>query len=417
LAEGRGKAEAEEALDGLLRIGDVEAAAEAEIIIGDLLWNEARGKEAWQRFERARTLVEDLPPSRSTTLVLAHVARIMMLAGRFAESIELSERVLAAADLLDADDLRSHARNNIGTAKASAGDRTGLADLEESIALGERARSPWDVLRGYINLATCVEWLGDLKRAWDLHARGLEIAEATGSGPPVRWLLGEQAIDLYHAGRWAESLQRADALIDEVEAGSSYYLEGLIRSTRAWIRLSKGDSAGAIADSTRGLETARGSGDPQTLFPSLAEHARLLHVAGRDAEAAAAIDELLGAAAGDKAVLLRSTWLLPAAVVLDALGRGSEVAAVAGVGAAPSAWLDAATRWAAGDIVGAANVLDEMGAISEAALARLTAGERFLEAGQAVEARPQLESALIFYREVEATAFAGRAEGMLQRTA
>jgi tetratricopeptide (TPR) repeat protein len=338
-----------------------------------------------------------------------------MLAGRNDEAISLGRRTLAMAERLGLADLRANALNNIGVARTSQGDPGGLADLEASIALAEEANSPWDVSRGYLNLASVTFQMGRPQRAAELHDRGLAVAERYGLAEGVRWLHAEQAFDRYHSGRWDEGLALAEAFIDEVDAGQVHYMEMQCRSIRAAIRMARGDPKGAVGDSERTLSLARTAKDPQALYPAFGEHARVLFLAGREEEARATARELVSMFRATGPDLMWSAGFIPLAHVLgsdpdaDLLGLAAEAVA--------TPWIDAGRAIAVGDLPGAADTLAAIGARTEEAFARLMAGERLSADGRRDEAEAHLDKAIAFYRSVNATAYVDRAEALLRSTA
>jgi class 3 adenylate cyclase/tetratricopeptide (TPR) repeat protein len=406
-----------EARDGLLKVGDVERAAEAEIMIGDLLWHEARRDAAFERFDRARDLIEDRPTSPSKAWVLAHVSRFQMLAARTEDAIALGRQALDMAEALGLPSLRATCLNNIGVARVAMGDQDGLRDLEASIAIAEEVNSPWDEARGYLNLASVVGNLGDLRRCRELHERAMEIGHRHGMETTIRFLRGERTLDLYHAGEWEQALKTAEEFIAEVDVGSAHYMESAARLVRAWIRLARDQVDPALADAARAVAVAREAKDPQALHPTLGEHARVLLMAGRASEAEAVADELLGIQEAHDDRLIRSLWVLPVATVLVASGRAEEALAVADESRPVTPWAEAARAVAKGNLPAAADLLARIGALPDEAHVRLEAAERLLAEGRRSDAEAQLSRALAFFGRVGASAYVRRAEALLASTA
>jgi hypothetical protein len=108
----------------------------------------------------------------------------------------------------------------------------------------------------------------------------------------------------------------------------------------------------------------------------------------------------------------RAWWIVPAAIVLSGVGRGQEILALGGEGL-PSRWVQAARRWAADDLAGAADLFEEIGSAPDEAYARVREAERLVAAGHRAEAEPFLSRALELYRGMGATAFIREAELLL----
>src|SRR5439155_14461701 len=146
--------------------GDNGGAAEAALLLASISWHEGQSRdEMLAHLDQARTLVEGTPPSRARVSVLSDAARYEMLADRNDKAIELGGEALRMAEQLGLDDLRAHALNNVGTARAMAGDPHGFAELEESIALAGKINSIPDLIRGHNNLAAARVGHAQLKQA------------------------------------------------------------------------------------------------------------------------------------------------------------------------------------------------------------------------------------------------------------
>ena len=125
-AESAGAELLEEARDAFLEERRPEQAAEAMVLIGELLW--MRGDpQAFRHFEEAAALLRDTPTSYSKAYVLSSLSRFHMIAGENQRSIEVGQEALAMADELRIDELRAHALDSIGLARARIGDPKGIA--------------------------------------------------------------------------------------------------------------------------------------------------------------------------------------------------------------------------------------------------------------------------------------------------
>jgi predicted ATPase/class 3 adenylate cyclase len=409
-----GRDELVAARDALVQIGDLEHAAEAETVLAEAAWMAGEPADTLEHVERAATLVAGLSPSRGKAYVLANFSRYLMLAGRSTEAIAIGREALAMAEGLGLDELRAHALNNIGSARHSTGDLGGLADLEESVAIAERIGSP-EAIRGYINLAAAYGRDGQFRPSREIHQRGYELAERFGFRTRLRFLAAEIATDDYWLGDWDAAFAASDRFIADVEAGAPHYLEGMIRLTRGAMAFARG-SAHYESDLALALEQARQGGEPQSVMPALAVVAQVTADAGDTTRAEALLDELLALAHSGTEGPRAELWIYPALHALEELGRAAEIAPL--VEAAPVlAWTEAARRHLAGDLAGAADVLESAGALTDEARARFAAAERFAAAGQQADAQAQLDRALTFYRSVGASLYVQRAERLLPASA
>jgi len=221
----------------------------------------------------------------------------------------------------------------------------------------------------------------------------------------------------YHLGLWDEALENAERFLASVEQGSPHYQTPAAYSFRGLIRLGRDDPEAAAADAERALEVVESFRDPQIVQPTLGMSSHIFLGAGeeqRAAEVAAdAIERLRGmpqlAFAGVELHYL--TW------VASAFGRADEVAEFAERDPVDSAWLRAVRAIAAGDLPGAAEIYDEIGALSAAAFYHLRAAEQLVEEGRRAQADEQLRPALAFYRGVGATRYVREGEALLAASA
>jgi predicted ATPase/class 3 adenylate cyclase len=410
-----GEEQLQEALAALSAAGDVAAAAEMEMGLGELDWRAGQRDLAFEHFDRAAALVAELERSPSKADVIAGLSRFHMLADQNDQAIRLGREALAMAEQLGMDETRAAVLNNIGTARVNAGDLGGLEDLERSRELAEEVNVP-EAARAYINLASVTNLLGDIRRGRQFHERGLEVAQRFGIAGGIRWLAAEMIFDRYWAGEWDEALESADAFIAEVEAGSPHYMESAARIARAEMRLARGDVSGALSDSARNLEHSRLAKDPQLLFPALAHRGRILAAAGRQSEGDAVATELLELVSSGGGHLA-SNWIYDLARILTESGRGPDVLRLLQEFPAGYRWAEAARFYVQDDLVAAADILAEMGALPEEAAARLRAAERLFERGRRSDAEAQLARALAFYRSVGATAYVSEGEALLVASA
>jgi class 3 adenylate cyclase/tetratricopeptide (TPR) repeat protein len=399
-----------EARDRLLADGEVEQAAVAEFLIGDMVWRRGQGKQTQEHFDRAASLIEGRPASREVAQAKAYISRYFMVTGRSADAIRVGREALEIADALADDELRTFSLNSIGTARVDMGDLEGMRDIEESVEVAERANLPWHITRSNVNLGVSLFYLGDMREAFEVHRRNLDNAERFALRGAIIWNRAEVAFDLCALGRWDESLAIAEAELARMES-TPHYLEVQHRQLRARIRTGRGDPEGALEDAERGVEVGRAAGDPQALLPALAEHGRLLFHTGDLDGAAASIDEILRMIDPSPS-MDRAWWIVPATMILTDTGRSEEILGLGGADF-PSRWIAAARAWATGDLVDAADRFAEIGTMPDEAYARRREAERLLAAGRRAEAEPFLARALELYRGMGATGFIREAERLL----
>jgi hypothetical protein len=255
----------------------------------------------------------------------------------------------------------------------------------------------------------------DLRRAGELFAEGLEIAERFGDASGLRWLRHQCAASALIEGRWDEALEGEGAFIAECEAGSPHYLESTARANRAFIREARGDVEGALADLRRGVELARQSGDPQEVLPQFGSAVAVLERHGFLAEARALAEEVVDVSRrhADDAV-----WALPLNFLLSRISSEFRAELATALETAPEwRWKELAFACLDRDFAHAAEMWAEGGSPTWEAQLRLLAAEELAEAGRLPEAEEQSVKALAFYRSVGATFYIERAGKLLAKSA
>jgi tetratricopeptide (TPR) repeat protein len=379
------------------------------VIVGELLWRSGRREQAFERMNAGVERLKGRPASYSKAYALSTLSRFQIAADEAESAIALAQAAMEIAEELELDELRAHTLNTVGVARATKGDRDGLADLERSIEIAVGASSP-ESIRGYFNLGSMQANFGDLRRAAELYTQARVLADRYGDAAWTDWLEAERVYQHYWAGEWDDAQKLADRLLGKVRDGATGRLELDGSLVSGWIALARGDVDAAVVNADRAHAFSRIADDPQNLYPALAFRARALLAAGRRAEGAQNVEELLAALATTPS--LPSFWVLDLAVAFGRLGGGPELAQA--LSATPSTrWLEAALAYAAGDFSKAVDICSEIGASPEEAYARLAAAGAALADGGRAEAEAQLAGALEFYRRVGAAAYSREAEALL----
>ena len=406
---GQGEEELERAV-AALRDSDPSAAAEGELLWGEIVWQKGSDRNrAFAHFDHAAAVVEQLPTSHAKLFVLSQVSRFWTISGRNTEGIALAERAIAMADELGDDELLADVLNTRGIARSNLGQDGWREDLERSLALALERKS-WRAGRAYINLAdVLLNNAGDIAAAEKLMREGLNFAEGLGIRLATRWSRGNLADALFHLGRWDEAMAFMDLELDDPE---SHYLQPLSRRNRAYIRLARDDDAGVREDSDAGTTQSQAIQDPQDLIPALVSRVFCLASLG-EANAANAVLEELAATQdeseqpgvyGPSAVILAETLVeLERENDFDRFLRSDHA----------TPWHDAARPIVAGEWSRTAELLETMSARTFEAHTRLLAARRLREAGRRNEADAELQCALAFYRSVGATRYIREGEALL----
>ena len=393
------------ARDALLAVEDRAGAAQAEIRRAEVFWNLGRGDDVLRSLERTAELADELPLSETKARVWAGLFRLHWLANREELAARFEHEALAMADDLGLRDVRALILSASGAWRVAKGDRGGFDDLEESIAILEELRSS-GLQRPLNNAADGYYNLGELRRAAEATKRMQESAQRFASIDWFRWADSQEIRLLYLAGRWDDALEIADRWIADAELRQGHYLESAWRWFRGRILLARGDVAGAVDESAKGLAHARLAADGQVLIPALGFHARVLWTLGKPGA-----DEVAGElvdAFRDWPLTIASDWFPEIAMVLAGLGRGREVDAIAATVPTPTPWRDSAIALGHGAPLRAAAIFERIGARPFEADARLIAAKGGADS--------ELRKAITFFDEVGASPSLQEAEALLATT-
>jgi class 3 adenylate cyclase/tetratricopeptide (TPR) repeat protein len=394
-----------EASEVLVKVGDMETAAEAECVLAQMAFETGDAPAVTRHVARAVELVRGRPPSAAHAKALSQAARFELLAGELAESIAIGVEAERMATELGLDAVRADALATVGSAR---GDSRGDADLETAIELAEAANAPMPLSRALNNLANRLFGM-DMERAYKLHTRNYDTQRRYGHVSQTWWARTVLVDSAFYTGRWDESLEHAEAAIAHVEAGNALYLEAGCRLTRAAIGFARGNVNAFDAEIARSLALAGVATDPQAKWP-IVLYAGYLHLWTGDLVAAQQLlVESLEAVRGTQDDLTQyGQALLAAFLKLDPEGLP-----IPPLETAETPLQRATAALLEGDLVGGADALAEIGMVSDEADVRLRAGKQLLAEGHSEEGRAQIERALVFYRGVRATRFVAEAEALL----
>jgi class 3 adenylate cyclase len=401
----------EDAHAALVEAGENDTGAEADALLAEVWWLRGQRDLCYTHLERALDAVRDASPSPAKARVLAQFARYRMVAADYAVAIEHGSEALTLARKFELPEVIAHALNTVGSARGLGGDEAGIHQIEEALELALATNLYAAASRAYNNLATLTDEatksLELLRRAEELLCR---IADFEGARYPRALRITTE----FWLGRWKDALAEADEFIAECEAGRPHYQETALRESRAFARVARGDSEGAIADTEKALAIARAAADPQVLNPALSSAAWVYAELGLLDESRAAAAEML---AKPEAAFFGGSAL---AVVARRVGLFDEFsAALTGVGARRFLHHERRVlelqRIAEGRYAEAADADEALEGqlVTFSAYLRLLAAEELIGQGKRAEADAQLQRALPFFRSVGATSWIERAESLL----
>jgi class 3 adenylate cyclase/tetratricopeptide (TPR) repeat protein len=390
-----------EAREALLACGERELAAEAAVMAAVMQTNRGEQDVAWEQVRWAEKLIAGAAPSRSKAFVLQWLALAYTLAGKPEEALEYSDAAIELAESLGLDDILANALSTRGITYLGLGDPRTLEDQRRSVEIARAANSV-DVMRSLGNLASSLLDLGRIAEARETLEEAGAAAQRFGSMWYRDWLAPERATYMYYDGAWDQALAQIAGLITDIEEGGlTSFMESANLSVRAFIRVARGDVAGAVEDAERSLDIARVAKNPQLLHPALAGLAVIRAETG-DVEAASRLVDELFENWRAHPILASAYWLIEVAYVLVPLGRGAELEEGLGRIKTRSQWAEAARAYVSAEFGTAADILARIGSKPDEAYVRLRSGTD-----------ADVRRALEFYRSVGATRYLTEGESML----
>ena len=175
--------------------------------LSEALWLAGLGDQALRASDDSLRILPD-DPTRERAEALAWRSRLLMLLGRYEESIPLAREGVARARAVNAKVELCRALNSLGTSLCMIDQPDeGIADLRECIEVGRSVDAGPEVVRGYINLGSVLSVpLDRLDEAENYERAGLDYAVLfPASAAPVEWARLELAGILLRLGRWDES--------------------------------------------------------------------------------------------------------------------------------------------------------------------------------------------------------------------
>jgi hypothetical protein len=371
---------------------------------------------AYTYIDRALHLTENRPRSRARAYALVERAAYHMNASEEVQASNLLREALPLTEALAMDELRVRALDVLAWARMYSGDVDGVDDSKRAIELARESHALYRLIVAELNLQGNQFFVGQPAKASEALRQAQRDVESYGTVDQRQWLRVAQAHDAMVYGRWDEASDLvAEMFADRRALDTGYIGDPVGLAIRATIELARGHVNAASASSETALERARRAKDPQILAPAILVRSTVMVAQGRRDPASRLAMELLD----QGSVSVPSLLLLhPAATPIElawlARDLGLEAELIPVLRAAPdNPWLKAASSIVNGDLATGVELVAHIGAPSFEAYTRLRAAQAMVAAGQHTDARPQLETALVFYQSVRATHYIDQAKAAI----
>jgi DNA-binding CsgD family transcriptional regulator/tetratricopeptide (TPR) repeat protein len=230
---------AKQALALWRELGDTAAQARVLLLLGRQYWKSGQNTLADQSVAAAIMLLETLPKGRDLAMAYSVRSQLAMTSHRAEETLQFGQRALELAIPLGDMGVQAHALNNIGTSMMGSGVATGIAKLEESLALALAHNMQDHAGRAYANLVSLSvrDWLS--VPAAHYIAEGTDYCEVHDVQDSLVYIGVYSAHFDLNAGRWDKAAAAATELIEHHALAIAQKIPAL--SVLATVRARRGD--------------------------------------------------------------------------------------------------------------------------------------------------------------------------------
>jgi DNA-binding CsgD family transcriptional regulator/tetratricopeptide (TPR) repeat protein len=183
--------------------------------LGRALWTSGKLDAALSAYKTAVEMVPEDPPTADRARVLAGYAQVLMLGGRYGESLPIARKANEIAKATGERQLEGHSAATLGIDMVYAepdGEEPGVRTIREAMAIAEEVRDVDDIGRGYACLSSALDVVGKVEEGMQVALDGSERMKELGMGVTYGSFVLMNAVDgMIALGRWDEALQIAEA--------------------------------------------------------------------------------------------------------------------------------------------------------------------------------------------------------------
>ena len=207
-----------------------------------LHWYRGEAAEADHYADEAIRILESTPLSAQHAMAYSLRSQLHMLNDRMAEAIEWGEKSLQLAEQYQDLEVKSHALNNVGTAKIFRGDVSGIPLLEESLAIALQEGYDEHASRVYTNLSEYGVEFHDFSLAEKTLNKGIAYSTQRDLIAWSQYMLGRQALLRLEEGRLMDAETIADGVLKLDHLTLLTRLPALTVLAKTKIRLGRDDA-------------------------------------------------------------------------------------------------------------------------------------------------------------------------------
>ena len=269
-----------EAITAFEEIGDRLGSADALSRRSGINWWAGNKSAADSDLAAALALIESEPDSDVVARVLVVQGFRLQLSGEEEEALDVFERALAVAQSVGDTEEYANALRGRGSALTQMGDRSGHADVEESLRIHLDRGDTSLVMSAYNNLATYEGVTGEVAKAVERIDEAIAYAAQRGAELSLAWSRMTKCESLVQMGDFAQVEQIAAEVLAFDEARGSSQVSLFAKQFSSWVRWVRGDAAGAWSIQREVADASYEIHDPQVTIPNLALAIALARSAG-----------------------------------------------------------------------------------------------------------------------------------------
>lgn len=253
-----------------------------------LSWFVGRRADADQYAAESIDTLDSLGPSVELAMAYSNRAQLDMLAHDCGSAVPWAKRAIGLAEQLGDNQTLSHALNNLGTARHSSGDISGLGDLTRSLQLALEGGFQEHAARAYTNLSSQAVASRQYDRALLYLEQGMTYCEDRDLDSWRVYMLAWRARARFEKSDWLSAAEDAGQVIRDSRTAPVSRIPAL--TVLAHLRIRRGDpDIRSPLDEAIGL--ARRTGELQRIGPLAAAQAEAAWLQGDLRGASEAVED------------------------------------------------------------------------------------------------------------------------------
>jgi len=185
-------------------------------LLSRLYWFDSNMDKAEQLGKQAIEYCERAPASHELGMAYSNYCQLMMLKDESSECLKWGKLALTIADQLEDQEVRSHAKNSIGTLllKNPVEAIQGQNALLESLQIALEKDLDEHAARAYTNLSFAYVELGQYTKALQMAERGIQYCQKRDLNAWTNYLQCSKAAVLLHTGKWSEAIDVCELTLE-----------------------------------------------------------------------------------------------------------------------------------------------------------------------------------------------------------